>query len=69
MHGPRSGTVHFSLARYCCFFDDCPATKYNTITLNKLVRQIVVHEEIGEDGVRKIRVEIHFNMKYPENTK
>ncbi len=35
------------------------------VTLNKLVRQIVVHEEIGVDGGRKISVEIHFNMRQP----
>ena len=40
--------------------------KLDTITLNKLVRQIVVHEKIGTNGVRKIKVEIHFNMRPPE---
>ena len=38
--------------------------KLDTITLNKLVRQIVVHEVIGEDSVRKIMVEIHFNISH-----
>jgi len=40
-------------------------TELDPVTLNKLIRQIVVHEEIGEDGVRKIGVEIHFNMRQP----
>ena len=40
-------------------------TELDAVTLNKLVRQIVVHEEIGEDGVRGIAVEIHFNMRQP----
>ena len=34
-------------------------------TLDKLIRRSVVHEEIGEDGVRKIPVGIHFNMRQP----
>ena len=38
-------------------------TELDAVTLNKLVRKIVVHEEIGENGVRKIGVEIHFNMR------
>ena len=40
-------------------------TELDPITFNKLVRQIVVHEEIGADGTRKIDVEIHFNMRQP----
>lgn len=40
-------------------------TELDAVTLNKMVRQIVVHEEIGEDGVRRIAVEIHFNMRQP----
>lgn len=40
-------------------------TELDAVTLNKLVRQIVVHEEIGEGGIRKIEVEIHFNMRQP----
>ncbi len=38
-------------------------TELDAVTLNKLVRQVVVHEEIREDGVRRIAVEIHFNMR------
>lgn len=41
-------------------------TELDPVTLNKLVRQIVVHEEIGTDGERKISVEIHFNMMQPQ---
>ena len=40
-------------------------TELDAVTLNKLVRQLVVHEEIGEDGARRISVEIHFNMRQP----
>ena len=40
-------------------------TALDAVTLNKLIRQIVVHEEISEDGTRKIAVEIHFNMRQP----
>ena len=40
-------------------------TELDAVTLNKLVRQVVVHEEIGEGGSRKISVEIHFNMRQP----
>ena len=39
-------------------------SELDAVTLNKLVRQVVVHEEI-EDGGRKISVEIHFNMRQP----
>ena len=31
--------------------------------LNKLIRQIVVHEEIDEDGKRNISLEIHYNFR------
>ena len=37
----------------------------DAVTLNKLIRQVVVHEVIEEDGARKISVEIHFNMRQP----
>ena len=40
-------------------------TELDVVTLNKLVRQIVVHEQIGKSGVRMIKVEIHFNMSQP----
>ncbi len=32
----------------------------DAVTLNMLVRQVVVDEEIGKDGARKISVEIHY---------
>ena len=41
-------------------------TELDPVTLNKLVRQIVVHEGIGTDGERKISVEIYFNMMQPQ---
>ena len=31
--------------------------------LNKLVKEIVVHEEIDSDKTRHISIEIHFNLK------
>lgn len=37
--------------------------KLDSETLNRLVRQIVVHEDIDEDYVRHIRLEIHFNFQ------
>lgn len=40
-------------------------TELNPVTLNKLVRQVVVHEQIGNTGEREIKVEIHFNMRPP----
>ena len=32
-------------------------------TLNQLVKKIVVHEDIEDDGTRNISVEIHYNFK------
>ena len=32
-------------------------------TLNRLVKCIVVHEKIDEDGDRHITIEIHFNLQ------
>lgn len=32
-------------------------------TLNRLVRSIVVHEKINDDGERHITIEIHFNLR------
>ena len=32
-------------------------------TLNRLVKSIVVHEKIGDDGGRDIAIEIHFNLQ------
>ena len=40
-------------------------TELDPITLNKLIRQIVVHEHISEDGTREKSIEIHFNMEQP----
>ncbi len=32
-------------------------------TLQKLIREIIVHESIAEDGTRTVTAEIHFNLK------
>ena len=32
-------------------------------TLNRLVKSIVVHEKIDDDGERHITIEIHFNLQ------
>ncbi len=32
-------------------------------TLQKLIREIIVHESIEEDGTRTVTAEIHFNLK------
>ena len=34
-----------------------------TSTLNRLIKEIVVHERIDEDKTRHISIEIHFNLK------
>ena len=33
------------------------------VTLNRLIKEIVVHERIDEDKTRHISIEIHFNLK------
>ena len=44
-------------------------TELDAITLNRLVKVIIVHERIDEEGTRHISVEIHFNLKpLPEAT-
>jgi DNA invertase Pin-like site-specific DNA recombinase/transcription elongation factor Elf1 len=37
-------------------------------TLNRLIKNIVVHEEIDGDGVRHISIEIHYNFKPVDDT-
>ena len=32
-------------------------------TLNRLIKEIVVHEHIDSDKTRHISIEIHFNLK------
>ncbi len=32
-------------------------------TLNRLVKAIIVHEKIDDDGERHITIEIHFNLQ------
>ena len=44
-------------------------TELDAITLNRLVKEIIVHERIDEEEIRHISVEIHFNLKpLPEAT-
>lgn len=38
-------------------------TELDAATLNRLVREIVVHEHIDSDKTRHISIEIHFNLK------
>ena len=38
-------------------------TELDAITLNRRVKEIIVHERIDEEGTRHISVEIHFNLK------
>lgn len=38
-------------------------TELDAETLNRLIKQIVVHEEIDSDGTRNISLEIHYNFK------
>ncbi len=38
-------------------------TELDAATLNRLIKEIVVHERIDEDKIRHISIEIHFNLK------
>ena len=38
-------------------------TELDSATLNRLIKEIVVHERIDEDKTRHISIEIHFNLK------
>ena len=38
-------------------------TELDVATLNRLIKEIVVHERIDEDKTRHISIEIHFNLK------
>ena len=38
-------------------------TELDAATLNRLIREIVVHEHIDSDKTRHISIEIHFNLK------
>ena len=38
-------------------------TELDASTLNRLIKEIVVHETIGSDKTRHISIEIHFNLK------
>ena len=38
-------------------------TELDASTLNRLMKEIVVHETIDSDKTRHISIEIHFNLK------
>ena len=38
-------------------------TELDASTLNRLIKEIVVHETIDSDKTRHISIEIHFNLK------
>ena len=38
-------------------------TELDAATLNRLIREIVVHEHIDDDKTRHISIEFHFNLK------
>ena len=38
-------------------------TELDAAVLNRLIKEIVVHEEIDSDKTRHISIEIHFNLK------
>ncbi len=53
-----------------CISDYVNITELDAVTLNRLIKEIVVHEKIDDDNIRHISVEIHFNLKpLPEITK
>lgn len=49
--------------------DYADITELDAQTLNRLVRRIVVHEEILEDGTRDISLEIHYNFRPTDDSK
>ena len=38
-------------------------TELDAATLNRLIKEIIVHERIDSDKPRRISIEIHFNLK------
>ncbi len=53
-----------------CISNYVNITELDSVTLNRLIKEIVVHEKIDDDNIRHISVEIHFNLKpLPEITK
>ena len=38
-------------------------TELDAATLNRLIKEIIVHESIDDDKTRHISIEIHFNLK------
>jgi len=49
--------------------DYADITELDADTLNRLIKQIVVHEEITEDGTRNILMEIHYNFRPTDESK
>lgn len=49
--------------------DYADITELDADTLNRLIKQIVVHEEITEDGTRNISMEIHYNFRPTDESK
>ena len=49
--------------------DYADITELDADTLNRLVKQIVVHEEITEGGDRNISMEIHYNFRPTDESK
>ncbi len=49
--------------------DYADITELDADTLNRLIKQIVVHEEITEDGDRNISMEIHYNFRPTDESK
>ena len=41
----------------------CIRDRLDAATLNRLIKEIVVHERIDENKTRHISIEIHFNLK------
>ena len=52
---------------HCCGIDiDChyrDIAELDAATLNRLIKEIVVHETVDSDKTRHISIEIHFNLK------
>ena len=38
-------------------------TELDAVILNRLIKEIIVHEKIDDDKTRHISIEIHFNLK------
>ena len=49
--------------------DYADITELDADTLNRFIKQIVVHEEITADGDRNISMEIHYNFRPTDESK